>query len=149
MAKTGRAVKSKKTFGIQAAESVGDEIRAMREAIMRRAYEIWVDRGPAAGRAIEDWLAAERELTWRPAIEVTEQDGTITLQAAVAGLEPGELDVHATPDEILIQSERTHSEREGETVHCCEFRQGRLFREVHLPSKIDPQRSASCLASVS
>ena len=32
------------------------------EQIQLRAYEIFLERGGAAGREIEDWLAAEREL---------------------------------------------------------------------------------------
>ena len=33
------------------------------EEIARRAYEIFVARGQGAGRDMEDWLQAERELT--------------------------------------------------------------------------------------
>ena len=33
------------------------------DRISRRAYELYLSRGGADGQAIEDWLAAERELT--------------------------------------------------------------------------------------
>lgn len=32
------------------------------EAIARRAYELYLARGRAPGRDVEDWLRAEREL---------------------------------------------------------------------------------------
>jgi hypothetical protein len=36
-----------------------------REAIERRAYEIYVERGSMEGHDVEDWLAAEEELMAR------------------------------------------------------------------------------------
>lgn len=36
------------------------------QQIEQRAYEIYVERGGDGGRSIEDWLAAERELTGVP-----------------------------------------------------------------------------------
>ena len=35
---------------------------AREEEIKRRAYEIYLERGEAPGRDLEDWLQAEREL---------------------------------------------------------------------------------------
>ena len=35
---------------------------APHEAVARRAYEIFLRRGGAPGRDLEDWLQAEREL---------------------------------------------------------------------------------------
>jgi len=34
-----------------------------RERVAQRAYELYLARGGADGRAMEDWLAAERELS--------------------------------------------------------------------------------------
>ena len=36
-----------------------------RERVALRAYELYLARGGADGQAMEDWLAAERELTQR------------------------------------------------------------------------------------
>jgi hypothetical protein len=36
------------------------------DAIARRAYEIYMDRGAAHGHDIDDWLQAERELPDEP-----------------------------------------------------------------------------------
>jgi hypothetical protein len=34
-----------------------------REAIAKRAYELYLQRGSVSGYEVEDWLAAEAELT--------------------------------------------------------------------------------------
>ena len=39
-----------------------DAERVRRDAIARRAYELFLARGGAHGRDVEDWLQAEREL---------------------------------------------------------------------------------------
>jgi Protein of unknown function (DUF2934) len=41
---------------------------ASREEIERRAYEIYEERGCQDGHDLEDWLAAEHELTGRPSV---------------------------------------------------------------------------------
>ena len=50
-----------------APQSVGDTTAADidRERVARRAYELYLARGGAHGGAMDDWLAAERELTQR------------------------------------------------------------------------------------
>jgi hypothetical protein len=35
-----------------------------RDEVARRAYELFLMRGAEHGRDLEDWLQAERELTW-------------------------------------------------------------------------------------
>ena len=126
----------------RAVDSVWDELNAMRDAITRRAYEIFDGRGATAGRDLDDWLAAEQDLTWKPAIELVQKEGRLTLEATTPGFGPDELDVRVSPEDILIQSERTHQPpTEGETVFQCEFARGKLFRDVQLPARIDPQQA--------
>ena len=57
----------------------------------------WLRPGPS--KKLDDWLQADREPTWTPPIESTEQENSPKLRAAVAGFEHEELDV-------LIRSER-------------------------------------------
>jgi HSP20 family protein len=123
-------------------DSVWDELNAMRDAIMRRAYAIFDGRGGGDGRDLDDWLAAEQELTWKPAIELVQEEGRLTLQATTPGFDPDELDVRVGPEDILIQSARTYQPSAGaETVFQCEFAKGKLFRDVHLPARIDPEQA--------
>ena len=50
-----------------------------KEEINRRAYELYVERGAALGEDVEDWLAAEKELS----SDVLA--GTVKTKAAQAG----------------------------------------------------------------
>jgi len=43
--------------------------KATREQIEMRAYQLYLERGAQDGSAMEDWLAAERELTQQMAPE--------------------------------------------------------------------------------
>jgi hypothetical protein len=48
----------------------------MHEQIERRAYQIYLERGFHPGNALEDWLAAERELTESPATGLMNESPT-------------------------------------------------------------------------
>ena len=123
-------------------ESVEEDLSRMREAIAGRAYEIFDRRDGVGGNETEDWLAAERELLWEPQIELSEDHGTLVLQVAMAGFKPDEFDVQVTPQDVLIQAEGLPAEPDDTvTVHVSEFRQGRLFRDVRLPTPIEVDRA--------
>lgn len=125
------AIELKKT------DTIFDELNTLHQAISRRAYEFF--RSQANRSALADWLSAEHELIWKPAVEVRQKDGHIEILAAVAGVEPKDLDVQVTPQDVLIKAEihHEHTPEEG-TVRMCEFERGNLFRSIHLPEKIDP-----------
>jgi hypothetical protein len=51
---------------------MSENFEPTREQIERRAYEIYVERGYEHGGDVEDWLAAEEQLS-RPAPEVLDE----------------------------------------------------------------------------
>ena len=115
------------------------EMGALLDQIARRAYEIYLERGALAGRDLDNWLAAEQEMVWTPAIEVLQRNGELMVQVAIAGIEPDDFTVRLTEEHLLIKSERTHAHRdEGDVVHACEFRSGPVFRIIHFPKRVDP-----------
>lgn len=123
------------------ADSLFDECRRLERRIAERAFAIFQARGAQLGAAIDDWLKAERDTVWRPAIEVTQHDGQLVIEAAVAGVDPGVLDIQATADTLLIKAEIRHEHTAAKgVVHVCEFQPGHLFRAVTLPVAIDPER---------
>ena len=126
---------------IRKSKSIFDEIDRMHDRVMRRAYDIFTSNGGLFGKDFDDWMQAERELVWRPAVELTEKDDTLYLEVAAPGVDPKELDIEVTTDEILIRADvhHEHKEKKGE-VHVCEFAHGNLFRSIHLPKKIDPDK---------
>ena len=75
------------TPAIKKTDSLFDELERMQSRIMKRANEIFHGNGQASGRDIDDWLKAEQELVWRPAIELTEKENEFRIEVAVPGVE--------------------------------------------------------------
>jgi HSP20 family molecular chaperone IbpA len=119
-------------------ESFWQDLQKMEDRIMKRAYDIFSGSGSVFGRDLDNWLAAERELIWKPAIEMTEKDNQFEIKVAVAGIDPKDLDVEVTPDGLVVKGEtkREKKEEKGE-VHTSEFQSGSLFRSVQFPKKVD------------
>ena len=120
-------------------ENFVDELEGMQKRISERAFELFRSRGAQVGAALDDWLKAEEQTVWKPAIEICQRDRQLVVEAAVAGIEPKQLQIEATPDTVLLKAEVTHTHPADKgTVYVCEFQTGNLFRLVHLPVKIDP-----------
>jgi HSP20 family protein len=128
-----------KVLKTRKAETFIDELDRMQKRIMERAYEMFRARGAAVGAAVNDWLAAERQTVWKPAVEICQKDDRFIVEAALAGVEPRHLDIQVTRDTLLIKADRghTHPESKG-IVHVCEFQPGQLFRAITFPAPIDP-----------
>lgn len=124
---------------VQQLESIVNEIEAVRQKITTRAHQLFRERGGEWGRALDDWLTAERELMWSPAVELSERDHELCLEVASAGVDGKDLDVRVTRDDVVISAPTHHGHGSGTaTVHVCEFRRGRLFRSVHFPRPVNP-----------
>src|SRR6266516_664569 len=122
-------------------KSIFDEIEGMQDRIMRRAYEIFSENGGIFGRDIDYWLQAEQELVWKPAVELTEKDNEFLLEVAAPGVNSKDLNIEVTAADILIKADvhHEHKDKKGE-VYVCEFAHGNIFRSIHLPKKIDPEK---------
>ncbi|MBI3046697.1 MAG: Hsp20 family protein [Acidobacteria bacterium] len=125
----------------QTVDSLLDDIEATERRIAARATEIFRERGGRLGHAFDDWLRAERETIWRPAIEVRRTTDAFVVEAAVAGVDPKQFEVRVTPTELLLAADLHHADREQEgDVVLCEFVNGPLFRTYRFPEPIDPAR---------
>jgi len=122
-------------------ESVLTEVAGVQRHIAQRAQEIFRARDGAVGHALEDWMKAERETIWRPALEVRRTTDGFVVEAAVAGIDPKQFDVQVTPTELALAAHVRHSDREQEgEVVLCEFANGPLFRSYRFPEPVDPAR---------
>jgi HSP20 family protein len=122
-------------------DSVLDDVEKMQRHIATRAQEIFRQRGHALGHALEDWMKAERETIWRPALEVRRTRDAFVVEAAVAGIDPKQFDVQVTPTQLVLAARVHHADREQEgQVVLCEFANGPLFRSYTFPAPIDPAR---------
>ena len=126
---------------IRKPSSILDEMKDIQDRIMRRAYEIFEQNGNTLGRDLDNWAQAEREMVWKPAFELSEKDGRFQLEAAISGVDPKDIDIEVTPEDIVLKAEtqRQHTTQKG-LVHYSEFQSGRMFRAIHLPKKINPDK---------
>lgn len=125
---------------VRKADTIFDELDRLQRAISRRAYDVFRNRGALWGGPLTDWLTAEHELVWKPAIELRQKDNQFEVLAALPGVDTKDLDVQVTPEDVLIKAETTHEHTpETGTVHVCEFDGGKLFRSIHFPERIDPE----------
>jgi HSP20 family protein len=122
-------------------DTVLDDVEAMQRRIAARAAEIFRDRGGALGHAVEDWLSAERETMWRPAMEMVRTADAFVVEIAAAGVDPKLFDLRVTATELLLTADVHHSdaEQEGDVV-LCEFVKGPLFRSCTFPEPVDPEQ---------
>jgi HSP20 family protein len=129
---------------IKKTESIFDELQQMHDRIMKRAFEIFDGNGHEFGRDLEHWLQAERELVWKPSIQLEEKDNKFLLQVALPGVESKDIDIQVTPEEILVKADLHREQKEKkDNVHTSEFASGNFFRAVRLPKKIDPEKVKS------
>jgi HSP20 family protein len=125
---------------VQKTESFWDQIQKMEDRVMRRAYDIFRGNGSSIGRDLDNWLTAERELVWKPAIELAEKDNRFEIKVNVAGVDPKDLKVEVTGEDLLVRGEtKTEKKEEKGEVYTSEFHSGSLFRSIHLPKKVDAE----------
>jgi HSP20 family protein len=118
-------------------DSILDQLEQLHQRIARRAYELFRGRD-GWGDSFGDWLSAEQELVWKPAVELSEQNGTFTITAALPGVEAKDITVDITPQDVVIKAstEHKHTEDKGQ-VHRCEFTAGQVFRSFPFPKSVD------------
>jgi HSP20 family protein len=129
---------AKNDIQLKKTDTIFEELDRLHRAISQRAYDFFRNqesRGPLA-----DWLTAEHELVWKPAIEVRTKDNQFEIHVATPGVDAKDLDVQITPEDLLVQAkiDHEHTAQKGD-VQVCEFKRGKLFRSIHFPAKIDPE----------
>ena len=113
------------------------ETEQIQARIRERAYELSQQRGHS-GRELDDWVTAESEIVSVPPAEMIEKDGVIQMRFALPGIEPADLNIMATPGQMLLKCESHHDHQaEGGTVHLCDFKAATVFRSVRFPEAID------------
>jgi HSP20 family molecular chaperone IbpA len=128
------------------------EVESLSDRIRSRAFEMFSGRGFADGHALDDWVAAEREICW-PAGELVEQDKDYVLSLMLPGFEPADISVTTTPREVIVHA-KTKTERKGEEeakkgakekLCWSEFRSNDVYRRVELAKDIDVQTVSASL----
>jgi HSP20 family molecular chaperone IbpA len=132
-----RAAKSAgKVVVLENGDLISAEIEAVQSLIRQRAFEL--SQRPDHSREQCNWIAAESEMISVPPAEVIEKEGMIEARFGLAGVNPEDVNVLATSDQILVKSESGHRHESHEgTVHLCDFKSAAVFRTITLPAPID------------
>jgi HSP20 family molecular chaperone IbpA len=118
-------------------EPIFHETGAVESRIRQRAFELSQTRSHDAHQQY-DWMVAESEVVSIPPAELIERDGKFEVKFAVAGVQPEDVILMVTPDQILLKSEWRHAHESGTgVVHFCDFKSATVFRSVNLPEPID------------
>lgn len=101
-----------------------------------------MDRLLAEGftRPFEGWpfLEADGQTL---ALDISEKNGNLVVEASLAGFEPAEVDVSLDGNRLTIKAERKQEEEKKEAgkYYYHERRYGLLHRTVTLPVEVDPE----------
>lgn len=129
------------TVQVRRIPSNSETIKDIENRIMQRAYHLFERNGHQLGRAMDDWFQAEKELVWKPPMEIVESDNEFIVEAALSGVDPKDIEIEATADNLVIKSETGHDHmNKKDTVHLCEFETGKMFRAIELPKRINPDK---------
>lgn len=112
------------------------------QRVRQRAFDLFAARGSGDGHALDDWLAAEREICW-PAGELVERDEDFVLELALAGFAPREVSVAASPREVVVHAQTKKQRAKDGEVRWSEFRENDVYRCVEFGSDIDPGKVAA------
>lgn len=125
---------------------VFEEFDRIADQIRMQAYNLFAHRG-GDGHALDDWLTAERELCW-PAAELAESESQYLLKVALAGFASKEIEVTATPREIMIKAAHKHQRSGGDgeaDLKWSEFQSNDVMRRFELPADVDVDRISASL----
>lgn len=135
-----------KANGTEKRLPIFDEIAKRFEDVRHRAFELFENRGCEIGRGLEDWLKAEREILGSPAAELAEKDGAYELQIALPGFDVKDIQVTATPTEIIVRASSSQEKKsEKENVLWTEFTSNDVYRQLPIPNSIDADKTTATL----
>jgi HSP20 family molecular chaperone IbpA len=126
-----------KVMILENSNPISAETEAIQSRIRERAFELSQAR-PVDAHALYDWIMAESEVVSVPPMELLERDEKFELRFAVAGIDPYNVNVMVTPDQILLKSAYNHQhDSQVGIVHHCDFKSATIFRSVKLPQPVD------------
>lgn len=127
------------------AQDLTGRLEGMKDAIARRAYEIFENRGRAHGHDVEDWLRAESELLHHFPHTIAETESACTVFVQLPGFwDAADLVVGLEPRRVVVSGERkvqvTISGSGGTRM---EDRLQSILHVLDLNVNVDPSRATA------
>ena len=115
-------------------DAASNDTRELTEQIRQLAFRLFESRGGGEGRALDDWLEAEREMILAPQSEVIQRDGKFEIRMPAEGYKPGEIHVTALPGSLVVRAASEH--KAGQKI---------LLQTIDFPQPIDAERTTARL----
>lgn len=123
-----------------------DEIQKRLQEVQHRAFNLFERRQSEIDRGLEDWLRAEREILGSTAAELAEKNGAYEFQVALPGFEAKDVQVTATPGEIIVRASSSHETKtEKGDVLWTEFASNDVYRHLPIPKPIDLDKTTATM----
>jgi HSP20 family molecular chaperone IbpA len=116
---------------IVSGEMIRSRSQEIGDAVAQRAYAIFEQRGRADGHHDEDWRQAESELVFPLAVTVADAGRNLTVEAAVPGFDPYDVEVCVEPRRVTIAGQRLAG-----SAPDAELRRW-MLRAVELPEDVE------------
>ncbi len=87
-----------------------------------------------------DWSPWGAEKGWTPAVDIAEDDKEVTVRAEMPGIDPKELDVSVSGNQLTLSGEKKESSETREKgFYQSETRYGSFRRVISLPEGVDTE----------
>jgi HSP20 family molecular chaperone IbpA len=126
---------------------VFEEMARRMDAVRKRAFDYFMQRGARPGFELDDWFTAEHEVFGWPAAELKEKNGTFEIEVTLPGFAQKDVEITATPEEVIIHAKmEKRAEKKDEQVLWSEFGSNEVYRRFALPQAIDAAAVTAQLA---
>ena len=118
-----------------------EQTQRMRDAVARRAYQIYQNRGSRPGQEPQDWRRAESEVVKPLSCGFLTQDAKISLNSDASFFQEGEIEICVEPRRLAVCG-RACARKKG-TIPGSDpslSYSGFVFRVLDLPAEIDPSQ---------
>ena len=86
-------------------DSIAPLLENVRQRIVRRAYENFIERGAVYGHDLDNWLDAEREFIIKPFAETHTEGKDVFVEVILPKIELTNVAVHVAPRQFVISSD--------------------------------------------
>ncbi|NOT55432.1 MAG: Hsp20/alpha crystallin family protein [Deltaproteobacteria bacterium] len=111
------------------------------QPVERRMENMVQDFFDDVGRLWERELPAWRTEAWGPALESHIENGNLIVKADLPGIDPKEVSISVTGNQLTIEGERKHEKKEEEKgYYYRELAYGKFARTMTLPEGVDAEK---------
>jgi len=128
------------TIRIFSVETV-EQARRVEEAIARRAYQIFEQRGGLGWHELEDWRQAESEVRSKLCFSLSSSDDSLLVGFDVTRFEQGSVEVWIAPRQMTIWGKPTRQKQQAPGA--VRLYEGMVLRTIAIPVEIEPGRAVA------